>query len=60
MDGLDAVAGQPPSDALVEGEPAGSERGAFVRDRAHRFPGRKHALKVLSDDVEVASVRAAA
>jgi hypothetical protein len=31
-----------------------------VRDRAHRFPGRRHALKVLYDDVEVASVRAAA
>ena len=39
---------------------AGSVRGGFVRDRAHRFPGRRHALKVLYDDVEVASVRAAA
>jgi hypothetical protein len=32
----------------------------FVRDRQHRFPGRKHALKVLYDDVEVTAVRAAA
>jgi hypothetical protein len=31
-----------------------------VRDRAHRFPGRRNALKVLYDDIEVASVRAAA
>lgn len=42
------------------GEPAGGERGGFVRDRPHRFPGRRNALKVLYDDVEVASVRAAA
>jgi hypothetical protein len=35
-------------------------RGAFVRDRAHRLPGRRHALKVLYDDAEVASVRSAA
>jgi len=60
MDGLDEVAGRLPADALVEGGPIGGERGAFVRDRAHRFPGRRHALKVLYDDVEVASVRAAA
>ena len=39
---------------------AGSARGGFVRDRPHRFPGRRHALKVLYDDAEVASVRAAA
>jgi hypothetical protein len=45
---------------VAEGEPAGGERGAFVRDRTHRFPGRRNALKVLYDDVEVASVRAAA
>ncbi len=60
MDGLDKVAGRLPADALVDGEPVGGERGASVRDRAHRFPGRRHALKVLYDDVEVASVRAAA
>jgi hypothetical protein len=42
------------------GAPAVSGRGGFVRDRAHRFPGRRHALKVLYDDVEVASVRSAA
>lgn len=60
MDGLHEMAGQVPADPLVEGEPAGGERGAFVRDRAHRFPGRRHALKVLYDDIEVASVRAAA
>jgi hypothetical protein len=35
-------------------------RDGFVRDRQHRFPGRKHALKVLYDDVEVAAVRSAA
>jgi hypothetical protein len=45
---------------VAEGEPAGGGRGAFVRDRTHRFPGRRHALKVLYDDVEVASVQAAA
>jgi hypothetical protein len=45
---------------VVEGEPTAGERGAFVRDRAHRFPGRRNALKVLYDDVELASVRAAA
>jgi hypothetical protein len=56
MDGLHEVA----ADLVVEGEPAGAERGAFVRDRVHRFPGRRNALKVLYDDVEVASVRAAA
>jgi hypothetical protein len=39
---------------------AGAARGGFVRDRTHRFPGRRHALKVLYDDGEVASVRAAA
>ncbi len=60
MDGLRALAEQVPADALVGGEPTGSERGAFVRDRAHRFPGRRNALKVLYDDEEVASVRAAA
>ncbi len=60
MDGLHETAGQVPADLLVEGEPAGGERGAFVRDRTHRFPGRRNALKVLYDDVEVASVRAAA
>jgi hypothetical protein len=45
---------------VAEGEPADAGRGAFVRDRTHRFPGRRNALKVLYDDVEVASVRAAA
>jgi hypothetical protein len=43
-----------------DGQAVLGERGAFVRDRTHRFPGRRHALKVLYDDVEVASVRAAA
>jgi hypothetical protein len=37
-----------------------ADRGGFVRDRTHKFPGRRNALKVLYDDVEVASVRAAA
>lgn len=60
MDGLYESAGQVSAEPLVEGEPAEGERGAFVRDRAHRFPGRRNALKVLYDDVEVASVRAAA
>jgi hypothetical protein len=35
-------------------------RRAFVRDRQHRFPGRKNALKVLYDDAEIAAVRVAA
>jgi hypothetical protein len=35
-------------------------RDGFVRDRQHRFPGRKNALKILYDDVEVAAVRSAA
>lgn len=60
MDELHETAGQVPAEQLVEGGPAGGERDAFVRDRAHRFPGRRHALKVLYDDLEVASVRAAA
>jgi len=60
MDGLHKPAGQAPADSLVDGEPTAGVRGAFVRDRAHRFPGRRNALKVLYDDVEVASVRAAA
>ncbi len=60
MDGLHEPAGQVPADPLVEGEPSWGVRGAFVRDRAHRFPGRRNALKVLYDDVEVASIRAAA
>jgi hypothetical protein len=60
LDGLDEAAGQVPARLLDDGEPAGGVRGAFVRDRAHRFPGRRNALKVLYDDVEVASVRAAA
>lgn len=60
MDGLDENAERVPAEPPVEGEPAGGDRCAFVRDRAHRFPGRRNALKVLYDDVEVASVRAAA
>jgi hypothetical protein len=60
MDGLHKRAQEAPADLAVEGEPRWGERGAFVRDRAHRFPGRRNALKVLYDDVEVASVRAAA
>jgi hypothetical protein len=60
MDGLHETAGQVLVDLLADGESTGGERGAFVRDRAHRFPGRRNALKVLYDDVEVASVRAAA
>jgi hypothetical protein len=60
VDWAENSAGQVPAGPPVEGVPAGDGRGAFVRDRAHRFPGRRHALKVLYDDVEVASVRAAA
>ena len=52
--GFDGIAAGSASTPVVAG------RGGFVRDRAHRFPGRRHALKVLYDDVEVASVRAAA
>lgn len=43
-----------------EGARAELNGRGFVRDRQHRFPGRKNALKVLYDDVEVAAVRAAA
>jgi hypothetical protein len=60
MDGLDETAGRVRAVPPIEGEPAGDGRGGFVRDRAHRFPGRRNALKVLYDDAEVASVRAAA
>jgi hypothetical protein len=60
MDGLHESAGRVPADPLGDGEAAGGPRGAFVRDRAHGFPGRRNALKVLYDDAEVASVRAAA
>lgn len=59
MDGLHEAAGQVPAEQRVESEPAAARAG-FVRDRAHRFPGRRNALKVLYDDVEVASVRSAA
>jgi hypothetical protein len=51
---------QTPTDVADTGDVPSRGRGGFVRDRAHRFPGRRHALKVLYDDVEVASVRAAA
>lgn len=37
-----------------------SDGRGFARDRQHRFPGRKNAVKVLYDDVEVAAVRSAA
>ena len=60
MDGGYELADQPvqlPVDGALS---AGDARSAFVRDRAHRFPGRRNALKGLYDDVEVASVRAAA
>jgi hypothetical protein len=60
MDGLHETAGQVSAEELVESDPAGAERAGFVRDRAHRFPGRRNAFKVLYDDVEVASVRSAA
>ncbi len=60
MDGLQGTAEPMPPDALADREPTGGQRGDFVRDRAHRFPGRRNALKVLYDDVELASVRAAA
>ena len=60
MDGLHGRAKPVPAEALVAGEPIGVQRGAFVRDRGQRFPGRRNALKVLYDDVELASVRAAA
>lgn len=45
---------------VLAGELVGGTRGGFVRDRTHRFPGRRNALKVLYDDLEVASVRVAA
>jgi hypothetical protein len=48
----------PTDDERVE-EPRRA-RNDYVRDRQHRFPGRKNALKVLYDDVEVAAGRTAA
>ena len=60
MDGLQGMAQPVSTDALVGDDPTEANRGAFVRDRGHRFPGRRNALKVLYDDVELASVRAAA
>jgi hypothetical protein len=50
------------ADADSVGAPEAPGRGGrgFVRDRQHRFPGRKNALKVLYDDIEVAAVRSAA
>lgn len=60
MDDEDHLREQTPSEVADTGEVPGRGRGGFVRERAHRFPGRRHALKVLYDDVEVASVRAAA
>jgi hypothetical protein len=60
MDGQYEMAEQPVQLPVEGAPPAGGERGVFVRDRGHRFPGRRNALKVLYDDVEVASVRVAA
>lgn len=59
VDDLNELPAEAPP-VVVEEEPAGPRRGGFLRDRTHRFPGRRNALKVLYDDVEVASVRAAA
>ena len=39
MDGLRGMAEPVPADALVAGEVTGVPRGAFARDRAHRFLG---------------------
>ncbi len=60
MDGHDELSERPVQLPVEGAVSAGDARSAFVRDRAHRFPGRRNALKVLYDDVEVASVRAAA
>ena len=54
-DGADAA-----GDVIARTAAVTAGRGEFVRDRAHRFPGRRHALKVLYDDDEIAAVRAAA
>lgn len=54
-----AAAARPSADGGEVGD-ASQDRGAFVRDRPHRFPGRRNALKVLYDDLEVAAVRSAA
>jgi 2-methylaconitate cis-trans-isomerase PrpF len=48
------------ADGLEATEAPGQGGHGFVRDRQHRFPGRKNALKVLYDDTEVAAVRSAA
>ena len=63
MDGLQGTAEPVPADALVEGEPAaveptGGDRGAFVRDRAHRLGTASithQGLVAPSDDAEVAA-----
>lgn len=47
-------------DGSGEIEQADQGGRGFARDRHHRFPGRKNALKVLYDDSEVAVVRSAA
>lgn len=53
-----ATSAGPDGHGAIE-QPGQGGRG-FVRDRQHRFPGRRNALKVLYDDSEVAAVRSAA
>ena len=58
MDGLHEAAQQVSADLLIEGEPVPGERGAFVRDRAHRLGTASITHQVLvapSDDAEVAA-----
>jgi hypothetical protein len=60
MDGHQEAEQQAPHEHVEVDQTQLADRGGFVRDRTHKFPGRRNALKVLYDDVELASVRAAA
>lgn len=60
MDGQQAGSQQGPDERPEVDQAQLADRGGFVRDRTHKFPGRRNALKVLYDDMEVAAVRAAA
>lgn len=61
VDGEHRPAEQTPHQAGCEtADQADDTQGVPARHRPHRFPGRSRALKVLYDEAEFASVRAAA